>query len=360
MNVLYLINYAGSGGTERYLFDLAANYARGKVFFIYNAGGRLREKISEAGIDAARVKMRGPLDIIAARRVAKYCARHNIKIIHTQFMRETYIALLAKLMLKNKIKIVYTCHIDAECNFIWRILNSALGKGIDRYIAVCGAVRRTMIKNKMPADKITIIHHGVGPSPEPGTDIRGEAGIGADEFIFATLTRFTPEKGAAFLLTAIKKLKDMTSAPFRVLIAGEGPQFAELRELAAEYGIEREAVFLGYRTDSGNVLASAAVYLNTSESECLSYAILEAIGRGLPVIATDAGGNPDIVNDEYGCGFTVRYGDADALAERMLAFMNDAALVKETGERAKKTAAEKFDAARLRGETYKLYNVLDD
>ena len=358
LNVLYLINHAGSGGTERYLLDLAEHYPHGGAYLIYNEPGRLSDRMAELGMGTLRVVMRGPFDIASAAKVARFCRDSRIDIIHTQFMRETYVALLAKIILRNeiKIKIVYTCHIDMNNNPAWKLTNALLGKKIDSYVAVCGSVRRTMIKNYFPAEKIQIIYNGVDAEPEPAKkNLRDAFGIGPDAFVFATLTRFTSEKGTAFLLAAIKRLKELTEAPFKVLIAGEGPLYAESERLAAEYGISGEALFLGYRTDTGDVLSTASVYLNASKSECLSVAILEAMSRGLPVVATDAGGNAEIVNGETACGFTVRYGDADAYARKMLAFITDAVLTAKAGENAKRAVADKFNAIDQRALTYAVY-----
>ena len=355
-NVLYLINHAGSGGTESYLLGLAKNYKAGAVHFIFNEPGRLCERISELGIKPVKIALRHPLDIPAALKIARYCSENDIGAIHAQFTREAYIALLAKIFSRRKIKIIYTCHIDADNNTAWKIFNSLLGNRIDSYVAVCNSVRRTMIKNGFPAKKIRVIFNGADAPPAYAAgNIREELGLSPDTFLFATLTRFTPEKGSAFLLEAVRALKKLTGAPFKVLIAGEGPLRDELIKTASELGVSGEAVFLGYRNDAGNILESADAYLNTSESECLSVAILEAMSRGLPVIATDAGGNIDLVNEKTGCGFTVKYGGAEEFASKMLLFINDKTLVETFGENAKRAVESDFNAKTQRALTYALY-----
>ena len=74
MNILYLINYAGSGGTEKYVYNLieAFDGKVAKCHFAYNVAGRLSEQLSEMGIASLKVEMRHPFDVKAAKTIAKY------------------------------------------------------------------------------------------------------------------------------------------------------------------------------------------------------------------------------------------------------------------------------------------------
>ena len=72
--------------------------------------------------------------------------------------------------------------------------------------------------------------------------------------------------------------------------------------------------FIGFRKDIKNLYKGADLYVNSSQHEALSFLIIEAMAAGLPVIATDMGGNSDIVNDEAGCGMLVEYDNPDSMA----------------------------------------------
>ena len=363
-NILYLINHAGAGGTERYVLDLAESYPFGQTFFIYNEPGPLCEKMARYTTGGgARIAMRKPWDLSAAKIIAQFCGNNAIDLIHTQFMRETYIALAAKRFLKNRrdINIVCTWHLNDGHNVLWQAVNRMLSGGAERYVAVCEALKATMIQNKLPAEKIAVVFNGVVPTPAPDAadatrkNFRIKEGIADDAFVFATLTRFTPEKGTLFLLRSVKKLKEIADKPFVVLVAGDGPMAAELKQAATEYGVDGETRFLGYRTDARDILMASDAFLNTSESECLSYAILEAMDCSLPVIATAVGGNVDIVNDATKCGATVAYGDTNGLAAAMNNYLNDAAAAKAAGRRAKEAVETTFNAERFKAETYGIY-----
>ena len=362
-NILYLINHAGAGGTERYVLDLAESYPFGKTYFIYNEPGPMRDKMARFVSGSAHIVMRKPWDIAAAKKIAAFCTDNAVDLIHTPFMRETYIALTVKKILKNKrgINVVCTWHLNDRHNILWKTVNRVLSGGADRYIAVCEALKATMIKNKLPAGKVVVVHNGIVPARDtsgaPGTRarFREKEGIGADAFVFTTLTRFTPEKGTLFLLQSVKKLKKIADKPFVVLVAGDGPMAAEVKQAAAEYGVDGAVRFLGYRTDATDILLASDAFLNTSESECLSYAILEAMDCSLPIIATAVGGNVDVVNDTTACGVTVAYGDTNGLAAAMNGYLNDESAAKTAGKRAKEAVETRFNAERFKAETYGIY-----
>ena len=96
--VLYLLNFAGKAGTERYVETLV-NYlsADGLVqpFFAYHEGGLLVERLEEMGVPCRRVEMRRRFDYKAARDLAALCAEWGIDLVHCHYLREHYTALLA-------------------------------------------------------------------------------------------------------------------------------------------------------------------------------------------------------------------------------------------------------------------------
>ena len=91
MNILYLINFAGKAGTEKYVENLieAYNGEKAKCFFAYSIHGPLADKMKEKGIPSFQFKMSSPFDIFAAKKLAKYCRENKIDVICPQYPRET-------------------------------------------------------------------------------------------------------------------------------------------------------------------------------------------------------------------------------------------------------------------------------
>ena len=95
--------------------------------------------------------------------------------------------------------------------------------------------------------------------------------------------------------------------------------------------------------------------MNSSQHEALSFLIIEAMAAGLPVIATDMGGNRDIVNDEAGCGLLVEYDNPDSMASAMQRLMDDPALLRSCKEGALRAVEEKFNVHKMAEATYQVY-----
>ena len=114
-------------------------------------------------------------------------------------------------------------------------------------------------------------------------------------------------------------------------------------------------IFLGFRKDIKNLYKGADLYVNSSRHEALSFLIIEAMAAGLPVIATDMGGNSDIVNEASGCGPLVVYDDPASMSSAMLRFLEDPAYLVQCRENAQKTVEEKFEIHKMVEATYQAY-----
>ena len=355
MNILYLINYAGKGGTERYVQLLASHFIKeNNVHFMYNKEGPLCEKMRGMGIVPVHISMKHPLDMTAAKQIAEYCKKHSIHIVHTQFLRENYVALLSKYFM-NGLKVIYTAHLHEENNHIWKYANSKMGANNDAIIAVCTWGKECLIRNKMPEDKITVIFNGANTRIKPEFERTADF-YDKTPFSFMTVTRFTPEKGTRFLLESSLCLRTMTKKPFRVVFIGDGPLLEADKNYVRQRGLTNYVLFTGYRKDARDILQEAHVFVNSSRTEGLSFAILEAMALGLPLIATDQGGNRDIINDKRRCGILVPYDQPDVMAAAMLQMMDYPNL--EQGLNSRKAIEEVFNIERTIKETYDIYKSI--
>ena len=133
----------------------------------------------------------------------------------------------------------------------------------------------------MSKKRIRVVFNGVDAAAAPARDrsVLREFGIREEELVLTMLTRFSEEKGVPFLLRAVAKLKEKTAVPFRLLLVGTGQDFDRDKELVSRLGIEDRVVLTGFRSDTARLLSASDLYLNSSSSEAMSFAILEALGR---------------------------------------------------------------------------------
>ncbi|MBQ8001822.1 MAG: glycosyltransferase [Clostridia bacterium] len=359
LKVLYLINHAGKAGTEKYVYNLVKTYKEKntKCYFAYSEPGLLSEQMSQMGIESFVVEMKNPFDFKAAKRIAQICRDNNIDVIHTQYPRENYIALLSRRYYSGT-RVVYTCHLTLKTSFLWKITNKIMTKNNHRIISVCNNGKELLIGNGVPENKIDVVFNGIVPSEKLPKNLekREELGIDKDTFVITTLSRYHMAKGLDFFTDSINELKKITDKKFVVLFLGDGELFDDIKKRIVSCGLENEIKQMGFRNDAAQILSASDLYVNSAKCyEALSFAILEALDKSLPVVATRVGGNADIINDKTNCGILVDYGDTKAMANAIKTMMEDKEKYDEFSVNARKTACEKFNLDVLLEETYTKY-----
>ena len=355
MKIAYLINYAGAGGSEKYvkLMALHAQKRGHEILFIYNQDGPLREYMEGCGYPVFRLEMKSPLDFGAAKQLARLCKEQGINLIHTQFPRENYIAILAKRHCKG-LQLVYTCHLLYQPSTPWTLMNKVFTKQDKQVIAVCHAVKKLLVAGGIADSKVKVIHNAIEPEfsdKKPNNPVRQRHGLGEQDFVCVLLGRYTQEKGLPYLVDSFAGLKGVA----KCMIVGDGPDFEAVKGQIARLGLEYTVIQAGYRTDVSDYLEAADLALNTSNSEALSFAILEGMAKGLPTVATDIGGNGELLRMYAPCGELVPYGNQEALVNMITKLKNNKELYGEYSKNAISNVRNYFSLNKMIEETMKVY-----
>lgn len=208
------------------------------------------------------------------------------------------------------------------------------------------------------AERACVIPNGIDLVPWENSPSREKAraalGLPDGDVVIGSVGRLHAQKGHADLLVAAQRVVREYNGSVTFVIAGYGPLRDVLEARAKKLGLESRIRFLGYRSDVPLILSALDVFVLPSLWEGMSNAILEAMAAGKPVVATAVDGNVEQVVD--GCtGFLVPPGDADALAEALLAVVRDSAMMKEMGRRGRERVAGEFPIERMTGLHIKLY-----
>lgn len=179
----------------------------------------------------------------------------------------------------------------------------------------------------IPASKIVTIYNGIGAAAFEPVD---PAGLDVDAPVVLCVANLRRYKGHGHLLQAVSRLRDRNIACVLVL-AGDGSERDGLQKLATDLGVG--ARFLGQRTDIPALLARADVVVLPSLSEGMSNAVMEAMAAGKPVVATDVGGNTELLR---GRGVLVPPADPDALADGLAEVLSDPELARRMGAEARR------------------------
>ena len=364
MKVLYLLNFAGKAGTERYVESLV-NYLgptgsdQVEPYFAYNTAGLLVERLEGMGVPTRQLTMNSRFDLKAAKALAALCDEWDIDLIHCHYLRENYIALLAK-KYNKKVRVVYTNHFILANDFVTRLSNKLLDGKQDQLIAVCNKGKEQLIANGWSGEKIQVVHNGVDLDAWAGSradsTLRAELGIQSDRFVMLCAARFAHDKGHDYLVRSMKALKEQTAVPFTLVLAGDGELLEPTKALCGELGLGEDDVrFIGFRKDMKNLFKAADLYVNSSQHEALSFLIIEAMAAGLPAAITDMAGNPDILTGPEQGGVLLPYNDPEGTAKRLVRFLEDPDFLKQCRENATKNIKERFELGKLAQDTYQVY-----
>jgi glycosyltransferase involved in cell wall biosynthesis len=185
--------------------------------------------------------------------------------------------------------------------------------------------------------RIRVIYNAPTPEPASGPSDGWTAkllGTPGGSFVVLTVARLTPWKGVDVLIRAVERARAEVPG-LRLLVAGDGPERAHLEQLAAPLG--GAVTFLGDLSHP-EVLAlmrASQVLALGSAYEGLSHVLLEAMEAGLPIVASTAGGNPELIQDGEN-GLLVPYGDVEKLSNALIRLSSDPQLRAKFGERARR------------------------
>jgi glycosyltransferase involved in cell wall biosynthesis len=221
---------------------------------------------------------------------------------------------------------------------------------IDRYIAVSEDVKDWLCQNMhLPESKVRVVKNGVSPRTidnQPTAAIPVSVIAEVKRPIVLTTARLHAQKGINYLLAAAKLVPEAF-----FLIAGDGPDRADLQRHAKRIGVEEQVQFLGYREDIPQLLTSCDLFVLPSVYEPLGLSVLEAMAAGKPVIASAVGGLKESVIDGV-TGLLVPPKNPERLAGAIRQLLCDRVLAKRFGEAGKARATQVFTAeAMVKGVT---------
>ncbi|MHB0878793.1 MAG: glycosyltransferase, partial [Anaerolineae bacterium] len=231
----------------------------------------------------------------------------------------------------------------------------------DRIVAVSMTHRREL-RERLPflAAKVIGIHNGVVPEyyhrPEARVPYRTELGYDDDSVVVCFAGRLVPGKGLTQLVQVTHRL--MQSLPqVRLLIVGEGPLAASVRQQVVDLGIEGKTTITGFRQDMPQMLAAADIFALPSDAEGMPLSLLEAMAAGKAVVTTPVGGIGEVVVDGVN-GLFVRPRDEAGLESKLLQLITDRSMREALGEKARVRVSSTFSVDRMVAQYDELYQTI--
>ncbi len=306
------------------------------VFFCLDGLGPLADELIDDGFIVEALDRKPGLDRGLAKRLHQRLAHHRVDVIHTHQYTPFFYSALSRGLLQSSPPILFTehgRHVPDNPSLKRRLANKLLLKQADRVTAVSAFVKQALIKNEgIPSQRITVVHNGIDPGTGPTDDDRAAArellSLSPDRPVVMQVARFHPVKDHATALRAWSIVHAQLPDALLVFV-GDGPQRENLEQLTAQLGLTDAVQFLGSVDNARQIIPAADLCMLTSLSEGLSVTLLEAMAAGKPIVATDVGGNPELVIHGK-TGLLAPSRDPEALADCIMQLLPNAPYAKLT------------------------------
>ena len=355
LRILHVISYMGRGGAEMGILKLIDGLRDGFEHRICTTrgfdSGFVRSYFSEDKMFVAGspdLKLQFPLF-----RLVRIMRKYRPHIVHTRnwgAIEAVVAAKLAGVPVVTHSEHGYEVDMFAGLPMRRRLFRRATYAMADSIFAVTRELRDYHARQAwIRPERIGVLYNGVdtlrfAPSKESRIATRNGLGLPEDSFVVGTVGRLVPIKDQQTLLNAAALLAER-GINVRVLLVGSGPERENLQSRATGL-LQGKVCFAGDSSSVPEMLNTMDVFVLPSLNEGMSNTLLEAMACGLPVLATNVGGNPEIVeNDINGCLFTPR--DVGWLAEKLQFLAQHPALVHRLGTAARNRAIETFSLSRM-------------
>jgi glycosyltransferase involved in cell wall biosynthesis len=321
----YLVCFSNPGQTERPFIDAA----------------------TRCGMQVDTIPWRRSKPVLrSARRLSAILQEKNIRILHTHNTYADLVGLVAAR--RTKVRTITTLYVWSNFNWKRNLLqwiNRMLLRWFDLVSAHCEITYEQTFAFGVGRDRLRLLVCGFeAPTFEGSSEDRDrrrhELGAEPGDPVLINVARLYPEKEQAFLLNYFLQIR-IEEPRAKLWIAGVGPLEQELRAHCTALGLDDSVVFLGFVEDLPALLYLADIHVNTSSAEGVPLAICSAMAAALPIVATDVGGLPEIL-DHGRAGILVPFGDSAEFVKAALMLIASPSLRSHYGSKARRFIADDY------------------
>ncbi|HEY2433787.1 MAG TPA: glycosyltransferase [Vicinamibacterales bacterium] len=344
------------GGQNQVLLTVLGLRALGhRSLLVAHPAGELRRRASE-GHDLIPLAPANEMDLSAAWRLSRLVKQLKPDVLHAHDPHAVAMAALALSMSTQIAKppLVASRRVD------FRLKGNALSRWkyrqVDCFACASDAIRQMMIGDGVPASRAVTIHEGIDPGhvdAAPPADLHADLWLPHQAPIVGNVAALVAHKGQRHLIDAAAIV--VTQVPdARFVIAGEGELRQTLERQIRDRHLEKHVFLTGFRPDVLSVHKAFDVFVMSSVTEGLGTSLLDAMACGKPVVATTAGGIPEVVADGV-TGILTPPRDPEALAAAIVRLLEDPALRAAMGAAGARRVRERFSSERMVQDTLDLY-----
>jgi len=219
----------------------------------------------------------------------------------------------------------------------------------DRIITISKGIRRVLLTEGIPEQKLVCIPSGIDPRPyqRPCEKDWFDEEFGLDSTVKAVgvIAQLIPRKGHRYLIEAAPKILKICPEA-RFLFFGQGPLEKDLKALCREHGLAGKISFAGFRLDLERIFPCLSVAVHPATMEGLGVSLLQASAAGTPIVATRAGGIPEIVRNGEN-GYLLEPGDVNGIADAVISLLTDPGKAREFGQAGRERMLSHFSIEKM-------------
>ena len=363
MLVLHVVAPAEVGGLERVVHLLAQGQVRsGEEVHVAAVLDRaspnhpLLDMLVAGGVTAHPIVLPARAYWRERAAIRQLCRRLRPDVVHTHGYRPDVVD--AGVARRLGIPAVTTVHGftggDWKNRLYERLQRRAYRK-FDAVVAVSRAIAEQLIRDGVPPHRVHVVPNA-WQQTTPLLDraaARRVLGVSEDGFLVGWAGRLSGEKGPDVLLDALLHLTDL---PLTASVMGNGRECKALAARARRLGVERRVRWHGIVHDAARLFSAFDVFVLSSRTEGTPIVLFEAMGTGVPIVATRVGGVPDVVSPVEAA--LVPPGDPSALAAEIRAVHRSPAAAHERANRARERLLRDFDVAPWLGRYQAIYRLV--
>lgn len=298
----------------------------------------------------------GEFDPFAVRQIVDAAKNARADILHAHTSHAHAIALLASRKLNKPLCV--SRRVDFPVGGNWFSRRKYLAQDV-HYIAISRAVKQVLVDSGVSEFQVSVAYSGVDSERFRARGalrdekIAAQYGAVAGLPLIINVAALTDHKDHETLLHAARLMRDR-GFDYRLVIAGTGELETKLRDIQKELGLEQQVMFAGFVKDVGPLLRAGDLFVMSSHLEGLCTSILDSMSVGLPVVATAAGGIPEIIKDGVN-GLLAKPRDAAGLARAIQKALSSPETLQRFAREGRKTIFEKFTCDRMVESTVDAY-----
>lgn len=370
VKILFITPQLETGGTEAHIFKLTSNLNKNEFSpFILcsglnNSNANFAKKIQGNNIPLIWVRL-GLKQFYNVFKVVKFINQNNIDIVHSFSYIDVKWDVIIYLLSRSKVLITERRNLQhwriKKSNSFWEVLRNKLTSSI---VANSTEVVKVVSSiEQIPASRIDLIHNGVffnktGLNKHEAL-VKKKIKYQPGDFIISNIANLKKVKRQEDIIKALFILKNRGIGKVKLLLAGANNQdyHSQLEDLVAEYNVVDQVFFLGEVLIPESIYSFTSIMVLSSEAEGFSNSVIEALFFGVPVIASNVGGNLDVIKNGKN-GFLYESSNVDELAKSIEYFYNLSNDEKENLSRNAAETSKQFSIEKMILKYTKLYKSL--